>query len=291
MIGLALSTQAAVAQFSGPAQTPPAPSIPAVRGQNVATERQTTWAIRALEPNSQEAQQVAAQAKAQSQPDEALASDGSRSKVARAGSSASDDPADGIVELAGFLGRPTMPATPQDPVPPLPAEARGGTVGTSTTHAPQPAAANVNERRLNTAIAAARTLTPDANRSRLISINPSGQLLGILVSGNIEQAFITTARGDELILLGAPGANLPVGFNSSGQVVGTMKVNGADRAYVSGANGAEPLVDLESLPVVVEGGWTLLRPTRIDDNGQITGSGLVGGKERAFVLTQFSTPN
>jgi len=69
-----------------------------------------------------------------------------------------------------------------------------------------------------------------------------------------------------------------------------MKVNGIERAYVSGANGAEPLVDLESLPVVAESGWTMLRPTRIDDNGQITGRGLLDGKQQTFVLTQFVAP-
>src|SRR5262249_1151765 len=147
------------------------------------------------------------------------------------------------------------------------------------------------QRYMNKAIAAARTMTPDASRSRLIGINPSGQLLGVLVSGSVEQAFVTTPGGDSLILLGAPGMNSPASLNSTAQVVGTMKVSGVERAYVSSANAAEPLIDLESLPVVTDGGWSMLKPTRIDDNGQITGYGLLEGKQRAFVLTQFSEPN
>ena len=89
-----------------------------------------------------------------------------------------------------------------------------------------------------------------------------------------------------MIDLGAWGAN---GVNSSGQVVGGIylpQITASHACIYSNST----LEDLNSL-VDPSSGWTLSEAMAINDRGQITGYGLVGGAEHAFLLSPTPEPS
>ena len=80
------------------------------------------------------------------------------------------------------------------------------------------------------------------------------------------------------------------GINASGQVVGVSYTTGELRAhiaflYTSGSG----MVDLNTL-IDPLSGWELLSADGINDAGQITGYGLIGGESHAFLLTPVPEP-
>lgn len=132
----------------------------------------------------------------------------------------------------------------------------------------------------------ARNLTPGALSGAVIDINNAGRVLGTIVTDSMTRAFLTAPDGGPLTLIGTPGdGNMPSGLNDLGQVVGTASFAGAIHAYVTGRDGTGPLIDLETLPEVVAAGWSGLTVAAINDLGQIAGTGIVNGQQRAFLLT------
>lgn len=131
---------------------------------------------------------------------------------------------------------------------------------------------------------------PSADFSIGTGINDSGQVTGgsNFTEGNFEtHAFLwdpVTGMRD-LGTLPNRGFNVGNGINASGQV--------------TGLSGGEPGVDIDPHAFLWDGmsmldlndlidpgsGWNLFTGNGINDAGQITGSGIIGGQTHAFVLT------
>lgn len=142
-----------------------------------------------------------------------------------------------------------------------------------------------------TVVEGARNLTPGALGSRVVDINNAGQILGVLVNDVLaEQVFLTAPNGGPLTLIGTPGDNNnPTGLNIFGQIVGTTSFAGEVDGYVTGPGG-NGLLDLDTLAAVVADGWSDLSPVAINDRGQIAGTGILGGRQLAFLLTPIPEP-
>jgi probable HAF family extracellular repeat protein len=79
------------------------------------------------------------------------------------------------------------------------------------------------------------------------------------------------------------------GVNSLGQVVGQSYLGYYDTQHAFRYSAASGMVDLNSL-VDPSLGWELLDATAINDTGQITGYGVISGKEHAFLLVPVPEP-
>ncbi len=121
--------------------------------------------------------------------------------------------------------------------------------------------------------------TLGGTQSQAIGINASGQLAGISrTTENAEShAFLYDGTMHDL----GPGAAF--GINASGQVTGYSGAHAF--LYTSGSG----LVDLNSL-IDPSSGWELSTALAINDAGQITGWGLIGGQQHAYLLTPVPEP-
>jgi len=118
------------------------------------------------------------------------------------------------------------------------------------------------------------------------AINASGQAVGEASNdtGPID-GFLWMSNGTMTDLGTLPGFLYvqPHAINASGVVVGQVSNDpSSGRAFIW-QNGV--LTDLNTL-IPIESGWVLKIATGINNNGQITGTGTVGGRTRAFLLTQ-----
>ena len=83
-------------------------------------------------------------------------------------------------------------------------------------------------------------------------------------------------------LPGSSGGSEGVAINASGHIVGVAE--NAANVTVPFLWDGNAMTDLNS--ILVNGvGWTLFNAAGINDSGQITGSGLINGKQHAFLLT------
>jgi probable HAF family extracellular repeat protein len=122
--------------------------------------------------------------------------------------------------------------------------------------------------------------------SSAVDVNNLGQVIG-LANGT---AFITAPGVGELTLLDTLGGSfsLATGLNNLGQVVGhSMTVDGTLNAFVTLG---DALINLETLPDIMDAGWSNLTVAAINDAGQIAGTGLINGKQRAFFLAPVPEP-
>ncbi|MCW5624592.1 MAG: hypothetical protein KIT73_07760 [Burkholderiales bacterium] len=122
-------------------------------------------------------------------------------------------------------------------------------------------------------------------------INDAGQIVG--VSGSF--AFVSEPGGGALINLGSslPGTtNEALAINNHGSIVGVFVDSAGDETYRSAffyRNGVA--LDLSELQDVRDAGWTrILEAAAINDHGVIVGTGIIGGQERAFVLSPVPEP-
>jgi probable HAF family extracellular repeat protein len=77
------------------------------------------------------------------------------------------------------------------------------------------------------------------------------------------------------------------GINNAGQVVGSSRLaNGQERAFLYSGG---MMSDLNSL-IDPLSGWSLRLAYDINNSGQITGLGDIGGQSRAFLLTPLASP-
>lgn len=127
-------------------------------------------------------------------------------------------------------------------------------------------------------------VAPDVVGAHGMGLNEAGQAVGFLWGDGYTHAFVWDATLG-LTEIGTLGGNVSegLGINSEGTIVGRSKqADGKYRAFVwDETNGLRNLNDL----VTNGSGWTLIRATRVNEIGQITGFGIVNGEQHAYLLT------
>jgi probable HAF family extracellular repeat protein len=114
-------------------------------------------------------------------------------------------------------------------------------------------------------------------------VNDNGQVTGWGIVGTVTYAFLwdpVTGMRD----LGTLGGILSFssGINASGQVTGFSETaDGLGHAFLWDGMSMFDLNDLIDPGL----GWTLIDGRGINDTGQITGAGVIGGQGHAFLLT------
>ncbi len=117
------------------------------------------------------------------------------------------------------------------------------------------------------------------------AINASGQVVGQVSNntGPIDGFLWTAASGmTDLGALAGFAYIQPYAINAGGVVVGEASNDPASGAAFIWNNGV--MMDLNTL-IPSGTGWVLKIATGINDNGQITGTGTIGGLTHAFLLT------
>jgi probable HAF family extracellular repeat protein len=121
-------------------------------------------------------------------------------------------------------------------------------------------------------------------------INDSGQVTGhSLTTGDASShAFLYDGTMHDLGTLGGTNSE-GYGINTSGQVTGYSFTSGnlADHAFLYTSDSG--MVDLNAL-IDPLSGWELQLGNGINDAGQITGTGTIGGQSHAFLLTPVPEP-
>lgn len=116
------------------------------------------------------------------------------------------------------------------------------------------------------------------------AVNDAGQVVGRSEnSSGTQHAFRSEPNGGPLLDLGSlGGTSIGQGINNAGTVVGYFLISGFDpRAFVYSTNYG--MLNLNLL-IAPEEGWLLTDARGINDQGQITGSGIKDGKTHAYLL-------
>jgi probable HAF family extracellular repeat protein len=121
------------------------------------------------------------------------------------------------------------------------------------------------------------------------AINSRGQIVGYIsagLAGNANAFLYSDGTMTDLGLLPGGTHSVANGINDLGEIVGQANNSTAERAFLY-ANGG--MVDLNSL-ISPSSGWDLVAATAINNAGQITGDGTIGGQSHAFILTPVPEP-
>jgi probable HAF family extracellular repeat protein len=124
---------------------------------------------------------------------------------------------------------------------------------------------------------------PTGTFSQGFGINNSGQVTGWGDANTVDRHAFLYSASTGLVDIDPTGTTLSEGvaINACGQIVGQR----GGLAFLYSADTG--LIDLNTL-LPSNSGWTLGGATSINDRGQITGFGYIGGAEHAFLLTPVS---
>jgi probable HAF family extracellular repeat protein len=119
-------------------------------------------------------------------------------------------------------------------------------------------------------------------------INDRGQIAGTRqIRGDVLRAFLYQAgQATDLGALGGQRSGTG-GLNDLGHVVGSAETAAGDSHAFLYRDGA--MADLNSL-IPVGSGWVLGSASAINNLGQIVGTGMLHGEQRAFLLTPITSP-
>jgi probable HAF family extracellular repeat protein len=119
--------------------------------------------------------------------------------------------------------------------------------------------------------------------SRAADINASGQVVGMAetAAGERHAFLVGTGAMQDLGTLGGWDSEAH-GINAAGSVVGQART--AQRVTHAFQFQQGKMQDLNDL-LPANSGWVLVMARDINDHGQITGEGRIGGRRRAFLLT------
>jgi probable HAF family extracellular repeat protein len=121
-------------------------------------------------------------------------------------------------------------------------------------------------------------------------INGSGHVTGYAgLSSGLADAFLYDGTMHDLGTLGGTGSG-GSGINASGQVTGGAQTTGDAAVHAFLYDIVHGMVDLNSL-INPSSGWVLDSGNAINDLGQITGNGAIGGQTHAFLLTPVPEPS
>lgn len=134
--------------------------------------------------------------------------------------------------------------------------------------------------------------TLGGTNSRALGINNIGDIVGRsdTAAGDVRAFVYSDGSGmTSLGILSGGSYSFALAINDNGTVVGIGdSPAGSERAFVF-QNGSG-MLDLNTL-INPGTGWTLTFATGINDLGQITGTGFLGGNQRAFLLTPIPEPS
>jgi len=116
--------------------------------------------------------------------------------------------------------------------------------------------------------------------SQANGVGQFGAVVGEVLTDTLSaEAFLWTSSGGMTLLGTLGGDSDAFGVSATGVVVGSS--NGAAFIYDSGH-----MTDLNTVLNATGAGWQLQQALAINDRGQIVGTGLFDGEQRAFVLNQ-----
>lgn len=117
------------------------------------------------------------------------------------------------------------------------------------------------------------------------AVNDSGQVVGRSENASgTQHAFRSEPNGGPLLDLGSlGGTSIGQGINNAGTVVGYFLASGTFNARAFVYSTSYGMLDLNLL-IAPDAGWLLTDAKGINDQGQITGTGISEGKTHAYLL-------
>jgi probable HAF family extracellular repeat protein len=136
------------------------------------------------------------------------------------------------------------------------------------------------------------TLPSGDNTSIANAVNDLGMVVGYAGINGTTHAFRTGGAGGSLVDLGVLNmatSSIAYGINDLGQIVGSSTLASGDTHafFIPSLSGM--MIDLNTL-LGPGSAWVLNTATGINDQGQITGTGLIDGHEHAYVLQTVPEP-
>jgi probable HAF family extracellular repeat protein len=125
-----------------------------------------------------------------------------------------------------------------------------------------------------------------SSTSEADAVNDQGQIIGSSYSFDFNATHAVYYGPCGIVDLGTLGGplSLGLGMNVLGQVVGeSATANGLLHAFLTDLETMQ-MVDLNTL-IPPDSGWNLIDAMSINDAGQITGEGGIGGQTHAYLLT------